>query len=510
MKLIGLLIFSNLCISAPNFILSSQLKQDSLAINLAGRQRMLSQRMVKALLILENNYIKGEEITNSQNELSLTYQLFDQTLEGFTSGKMVISANQEPVFLKPVDSKQAQQLVQEARAIWFSYRQALQPIINDRISTEILTTAIAYATREKLNLLDVMNQLTVELENQAKHKALILQIFQGVSLIFALLIISRLLYLQQLKRKNEKLKLSKFKLEKKTQELEQALKQLKQTQTQLVQSEKMFALGKLVAGIAHEINNPINFIQGNINCTSENVQDLLSLVQLYQKYYPNSPEEIQLELETIDFNFLQEDLPKLLASMQKGTGRVQKIVQSLRTFSRLDESELKDVDIHEGIDSSLMLVQHRLNAENNGFTIEVVKEYQQLPRVTCYPGQLNQVFMHILNNAIDVLEERWKKHQSLDQFPVQTNTPQVDIRTESVNSQQVRITIADNGCGIKKEILPHIFDPFFTTKPVGQATGLGLGISYQVVVEKHRGQLISNSVLGQGTELTIEIPVKQS
>ncbi len=509
--IIILFILLSLGIFIPNFILSSQLKQDSLAINLAGRQRMLSQRIVKALLTIQYQQQQGEDLIAAQNELALSYQLFDQTLEGFASGGKVYDADEKLIFLNPVSSKKTRQSVQEAFVIWFPYRQKLQPILNHQISPGTLRQAIIYAKRENLNLLDLMNQLTVDLEKEAQFKALILQVFQGVSLVFALGLICLLTQnIQELKSRDQRLKLSQFKLKKKAEKLEKTIHQLKQTQTQLVQSEKMSSLGKMVAGIAHEINNPINFIHGNINYASENVKDLLNLVQQYQAYYPNPSANIQIAIEEMDFMFVQEDLPKLLSSMQNGTKRVREIVKSLRTFSRLDESELKNVNIHESIDSCLMLLEHRLASSEKDLEIEVIKNYKSLPPIHCYPGQLNQVFMHILENAIDAIRERWSKHHCLSRDCLTNLTlPQIKIHTEPVDHQEIKITITDNGCGIKKETLPQIFDPFFTTKPIGKATGLGLAISYQVVVEKHRGQLTSNSILGQGTEFVIQIPIKQ-
>lgn len=287
------------------------------------------------------------------------------------------------------------------------------------------------------------------------------------------------------------------------QQLEKALYNLQQTQAQLVQTEKMSSLGQLVAGIAHEINNPVNFIYGNLTHTNNYTQDLLNLLNLYQQHYPNPVPEIRAQAEAIDLEFLMADLPKILSSMQVGAERIRQIVLSLRNFSRLDEAQKKPVDIHSGLDSTLLILQLRLKANPERPAIQVLKEYGNLPLVECYAGQLNQVFMNLLANAIDALEERVVNADSL--LP----TPSIRIRTQVLNANQVSIQIADNGSGMTQEVQQRLFDPFFTTKPVGKGTGLGLSISYQIVVEKHGGQLKCLSAPGQGAEFIIEIPIQQ-
>ncbi|MDZ8055585.1 MAG: PAS domain S-box protein [Aulosira sp. ZfuVER01] len=288
--------------------------------------------------------------------------------------------------------------------------------------------------------------------------------------------------------------------------LTEALHKLQETQSQLIQQEKMSSLGQLVAGVAHEINNPINFIHGNLSPADEYVQDLLELLKLYQYHYPHPDAEIQNFSETIDLEFIVDDLSKLLSSMKIGTNRIREIVLSLRNFSRLDEADMKAVDIHEGIDSTLLILQNRLKAKPECAGIEIIKEYGNLPLVECYPGQINQVFMNIINNAIDALEnhniQHWQKDNCI--------TPsQIIIHTELANQNRVIVRIADNGPGLTQEIKGKLFDPFFTTKPVGKGTGLGLSISYQIVVEKHHGVLRCESELGKGTEFWIEIPLQQ-
>ena len=281
-------------------------------------------------------------------------------------------------------------------------------------------------------------------------------------------------------------------------ELKQALHKLKQTQAQLIHAEKMSSLGQLVAGVAHEINNPVNFIHGNLLYVNDYTQDLLSLVHLYQQHYPNPVREIVEQTEEMDWEFLADDLPKMLASMKVGSERIRQIVLSLRNFARHDESELKKVDIHEGIDSTLLILQHRLNGERDSPSIEIIKDYGNLPKIECYAGQLNQVFMNIINNSIDALSEATGNEKG-----------QIWIRTSINESDWVVVAIADNGSGMNQEIQQRIFDPFFTTKPVGKGTGLGLSISYQLVVEKHNGQLKCISAPGEGAHFIIEIPVRQ-
>jgi GAF domain-containing protein len=275
-------------------------------------------------------------------------------------------------------------------------------------------------------------------------------------------------------------------------ELSQTLQNLQKTQTQMIQSEKMASLGQLVAGVAHEINNPINFIHGNLGYIGDYTQDLLELVQLYQAHYPEPAAEILEKVEEVDLNFISHDLPEALASMKIGTERIRQIVLSLRTFARHDEAEMKAVDIHQGIDSTLLILQHRLKSEE-GREIMVVKNYGDLPKVECHGAQLNQVFMNVISNAIDAVET--------------VENPTINISTNLIKSQAL-IQISDNGCGIPESILPQIFDPFFTTKKLGKGTGLGLSVSYQIIVEKHRGKL-ECSRLGAGSEFKITLPIHQ-
>ncbi|MBM0742737.1 HAMP domain-containing protein [Phormidium sp. CLA17] len=295
-------------------------------------------------------------------------------------------------------------------------------------------------------------------------------------------------------------------VEERTAELKNTLEELQRTQSQVIQSEKMSSLGQLVAGVAHEINNPVNFIHGNLTHVQEYTESLLEFVQLQQQHDSNPAPEIQLAAEDIDLEFLQEDLPKMLASMKLGTDRIRQIVLSLRNFSRMDEADFKAVDIHEGIDSTLMILQHRLKARPERPDIELVKDYAELPLVECYAGQLNQVFMNILVNSIDAIDESnaERTYQTIKDHP-----NRITIRTSVVNAEWVEVAIADNGVGISKEVQQRIFNPFFTTKPLGKGTGMGMSISYQIVTEKHCGKLECFSTPGEGTEFIIQIPFRQ-
>ncbi|HBY80616.1 MAG TPA: diguanylate cyclase, partial [Cyanobacteria bacterium UBA11148] len=258
---------------------------------------------------------------------------------------------------------------------------------------------------------------------------------------------------------------------------------------------------------AHEINNPVNFIYGNLIHADEYAQDLLNLLQLYQEHYPNPKPEIESEIQAIDLEFLMEDLPKLLDSMKVGAERISEIVRSLRHFSRIAEAEMKAVDIHEGLDSTLMILQNRLKARGDRPGISIIKEYGSLPKVECYAGQLNQVFMNLLVNAIDAIDEQ---NQQRSLAKIQENPSTIRVKTDVIPDECVTVRIADNGPGMATDVKQQLFDPFFTTKPVGTGTGLGLSISYQIVVEKHGGQLYFHSELGQGTEFILQIPLRQS
>jgi len=318
------------------------------------------------------------------------------------------------------------------------------------------------------------------------------------------------------KQAEEAVRKSEQELRVKNQDLQHTLDQLKKTQTQLIQQEKMVSLGQMVAGIAHEINNPISFIAGNITYTRQYGMELLQLLQLYAKHYPEPVAEIQAEIEAVDLDFVKADFPKLLNSMEEGANRIHQIVLSLRNFSRLDEAGIKPVDIHEGIESTLLVLQHRLKSTLNRPEIQVDKHYGNLPLVECYASQLNQVFLNILGNAIDALDTHPEPRRITICTAVSSQFPIVPLaespEKEPQNSQPIErviIRIKDNGLGIPEAIQKQIFDPFFTTKPIGTGTGLGLSISHSIVVDKHGGQLTCISQPGQGTEFVIELPIKQ-
>ncbi|RMH78744.1 MAG: PAS domain S-box protein [Cyanobacteria bacterium J007] len=292
---------------------------------------------------------------------------------------------------------------------------------------------------------------------------------------------------------------SEARLREKNRQLKHTLEELKNTQAQLIQTEKMSSLGQLVAGVAHEINNPVNFIYGNLNHTKQYMEDLLKTIELYQKYYPEPIAEIEELADDIDLYFILKDLPKMLASMQVGAERIREIVRSLRNFSRSDRAECQVVDLHEGIENTLLLLKHRFKSKGNSCKIEIIKEYGKLPLVECYAGQMNQVFMNILGNAIDALEELAESDSERHSFKIW-------IRTQMLDDNRVEIRIGDNAGGIDEKTKNKLFDPFFTTKPPGKGTGLGLAISYQIVVERHGGQLECISEQGKGTEFVISIP----
>jgi signal transduction histidine kinase len=293
--------------------------------------------------------------------------------------------------------------------------------------------------------------------------------------------------------------------------LQQTLEELKQSQIQLVQNEKMASLGQLVAGIAHEINNPVNFIHGNLVYVNEYVSDLLTLARFYRQADTLSQQETetyQALLEEADLDFILQDLPKALASMQVGTKRIRDIVLSLRNFSRLDEAEFKTVNLHEGIDSTLLILEHQIKCLSAQTAVDVVKKYGNIPCVDCYPAQLNQVFMNILTNALDALEAAIHAGKFSPNNSSHHQVPRIWINTTRHGLDQVEIKIYDNGIGIDEKHHGKIFDHFFTTKSVGKGTGLGLAIARQIVVEKHQGELCFHSVLGQGTEFMIRLPIQ--
>jgi signal transduction histidine kinase len=309
------------------------------------------------------------------------------------------------------------------------------------------------------------------------------------------------------RRKTEiKLKKSQAQLTLKAQELEKTLQELQEAQTQLIQTEKMSSLGQLVAGVAHEINNPVNFIHGNIEPLKEYLHNFSTVINLYRTHYPQPVHQIENYIKYIDLEFILKDTNQVIASLEVGTKRIREIVLSLRNFSRLDEADMKEVNLHEGIDNTLLILQHRIKEKPQHSEIEIIKEYGDLPLIECYPGQLNQVFMNILNNAIDAMDSYTADNNLIETTSI---NKKIIIKTKMINNKFITIHIADNGAGIPAEIRNRIFDPFFTTKPVGKGTGLGLSISYQIVTATHRGSLQYITVPGKGTEFIIKLPIKQ-
>lgn len=354
---------------------------------------------------------------------------------------------------------------------------------------------------ERKQAQEALSELTLELEERVRRRTADLER-------------TNQLLIQENKERSiaeAALRLSELKFSKKAEQLAITLQELQHTQTQLVQTEKMSSLGQMVAGVAHEINNPINFIYANIPYLRDYIQSFLEVINVYQKHYPNPVAEINDKTRNLDIDFIAEDAQKIITSINVGAERIKDIVKSLRNFSRLDEADMKEVNIHEGIDSTLMILQHRLKEQPNRVAIRVIKEYGYLPFVGCYAGQLNQVFMNIISNAIDALEESSNSWGVTDRekcncIPT-TNylIPTIRIRTVLVENEWVEIRIADNGIGMSPEAIEKIYEPFYTTKPVGYGTGLGLAISYQIV-KKHRGDLQCASELGKGTEFAIKIP----
>ena len=317
---------------------------------------------------------------------------------------------------------------------------------------------------------------------------------------------------RQFKSQNEQLQDLTTELEQRvaerTTQLSESLEHLQQAQVQLIQSEKMSSLGELVAGVAHEINNPVGFIAGNINMSVEYTTDIFEHLKLYQEVFPDPGDTISDHAEEIELDYLMEDLPNVLSSMESGIERIRNISLSLRNFSRSDSNTCTDLDIHEGLESTLMILRHRLKANEQRPEIKICKNYGDMPIVQCYAGPLNQVFMNVLANAIDALDEHNEREKkTYDDLIEHPN--EITLTTKLVGSQTVEIIIADNGPGIEESTIETIFSPFVTTKPVGKGTGLGLSIGHSIIVDKHHGSLSCQSEIGKGTAFTIQIPVKQ-
>jgi two-component system NtrC family sensor kinase len=374
---------------------------------------------------------------------------------------------------------------------------------NRLLEAEIVERQLAeFAIQKAKEELEIrVEERTAELKSQTQH-------LEFANRLLAAEIVERQLAEAALQKAKEELEIRveerTAELKSQTQQLEQALSELKQAQSNLIHSEKMSSLGQLVAGIAHEINNPINFIYGNITHTRQYANSLLEVVNLYQEQYPNPLPIVQEKINYVDLDFIISDLPKILTSMKNGAERIFGIVKSLRIFSRHDEAEMKLADIHEGIDSTLMILQSRLNAKPGLWSIQVIKEYGNLPKIECYPGQLNQVFMNIIANAIDALED---DSDSESIAANEANPRIIKISTKLLDSEVVEIRISNNGPEITESVMKQLFNPFFTTKPVGKGTGLGLSIGYQIITVRHQGELQCISAPGKGAEFIIKIPI---
>jgi two-component system NtrC family sensor kinase len=451
-------------------------------VNISGRQRMLSQQTALLSLRMVCTPFKSER-EDLHSKLLQSIDLMEESHDGLIYGNPKLNLPGQPsltlraiYFQPPLDlDQQIRRYIAAVRAL---LRAENTQLTQDNPHLGYILTAAA------TNLLAALDAAVSQYQEESDLEQFSVDFQQAE------------LYQQSC----DAAAIAQAQAEK----LEKALDDLKNTQAQLIQTEKMSSLGQLVAGVAHEINNPIGFISGNLIHTDKYTQDLLTLIRLYQEHYPNPVPEIQATTEDIDWEFLQEDMSKMLSSMKSGADRISQIVLSLRNFSRLDEAENKSVNIHEGIDSTLLILQHRLKGGADQPNIEVVKEYGNLPLVECYSGQLNQVFMHILTNAIDALEEAASCEKATDKVL------RIRIRTTLINPQRVQIAIADNGLEMDEAVHSRLFEPFFTTKPVGKGTGLGLSISYQIVVEKHGGSLRCELLPGEGAEFQIEIPTQQS
>ncbi|XHR83324.1 MAG: sensor histidine kinase [Gloeotrichia echinulata GP01] len=487
----------------------------------ANRLQISSElsQMLTTLNTPGNNVFDSGDVVAESKKLAADQEACQQVINLIQDElKNKVAPAQSTELLKDLDEVEATMLkmVAEAKLIFFYFSQN-QPEIAGRHMAK-MDRRYYQATNALAQFRRGINQIQQEFLEEQKASANMFRLYEFTIAAAVLLMISGVTFyghqlatkmksdVESQKKSIVELRLAQVLLQQQKQQLELTLENLQKTQLQLVQSEKMSSLGQLVAGVAHEVNNPVNFIHANLSHIQDYSQNLLTLIRLYKKYYPKPISEIQLEENEIDLGFLQEDLIKILDSMKMGTDRIRQIVLSLRNFSRMDEAECKRVDIHAGIDSTLLILQHRLKATPNRPAIAVIKDYANLPRVECFAGNMNQVFMNILTNAIDALEEV-NSNRSYEE--IQHNPHRITIRTSVIDSDWVQIAIADNGTGIPQLIQQRIFDPFFTTKPVGKGTGMGMSISYQIITEKHGGKLECFSTPNQGTEFVIQIPIRQ-
>lgn len=447
-------------------------------VNVSGRQRMLSQRAAMLSLLLTVNQDQSERVS-LREKLQTTVALMELSHEGLLYGNADLNLPGQPsetvfamYFEPPFD------VDRRVRNYLLAIRNFLRlPDAEMTADSTLITTITNEASTHLLSSLDAI--VTQYQKESDKAQSLIES--------------QRTKFYQREQEVAEAAKIEAARLQ-------QALNKLEQAQLQLIQAEKMSSLGQMVAGIAHEINNPVSFVYGNLGHVENYTHHLLELLRLYEKHFTSPPIEIQRQAEELDLDFIKVDLKKTLSSMVVGTKRIREIVLSLRNFSRMDESERKAVDIHEGIESTLLILQHRLQAQPERPAIKVTRDFGDLPMIECYANLLNQVFMNILVNAVDALESEFKNN------PDAEKEPQIRFRTKML-SDSIVISITDNGKGIPQEVKKRIFDPFFTTKAVGKGMGMGLAISYQLITENHSGKIECFSEEGNGTEFIIEIPL---
>lgn len=450
-------------------------------LNVSGRQRMLSQRIAMLLL----RWACCQDDTTRQrlrDEVRKLAQTMEASHQGLIQGSSCLNLPGNP------SPSVRAMYFEEPWQVDFQVRHYLQAVQNllQLDDAEVtpqnpnLQRVVQAASEDLLPALDaVVNQYQRESEAE---QALIAQ--KQIEL-----------YQQRCEAAAE--------AQKQATQLQATLAELHQIQSKLLQTEKMSSLGQLVAGIAHEINNPINFISANINHAEAYVRDLLSLLKQYETVYPDPHPDVRTKVDAIELEFVRSDINKLLQSMKTGSERIRKIVASLRTFARTDEADYKTINLHDGLDSALLILRHRLSQSLERPAIEVRCHYDKLPPIECYAGQLNQVFLNILNNALDALNER-DKRRSYEE--IEAHPSYIEIHTSVLDEEWVQVTIADNGIGMPESHRARMFDPFFTTKPVGRGTGLGLSVSYQIIHDLHGGKIDCFSTLGVGTKFIIQIP----
>ncbi len=490
--------------------------EESIEINQIWAERLqtyseLAQR-VGAANAPGNDVFDSQDVVAETQRLEVSLQRFQEQMaiirqDLVTNTDAVYSA---PLlaYLDQVDAAMAE-MTREANLIFSFVGQNQTSLAAQRMSS--MDRAYAEATIALETLRSQVGQIQQQNLQQQKDQASYLKRYEyAIAAAVLLMVTSLTIYGHKLsKRMTEDSQIKEQLIEaqiKQNSELQLTLEDLHSTQTQMIHSEKMAALGQMVAGVAHEINNPLNFIHSNLNPIDEYTEDLLTLSAAYQEHYPNPPKALQEEIEAADLEFLKEDMTKLMQSMRVGTERIREIVKSLRNFSRLDESDCKAVDVHEGINNTIMILQHRLKGNSERPNIELNKDFGQFPLVECFAGQLNQVFMNLLANAIDALEE---SNQGRSYQDIVDNPNTIWIHTYQQDEGWIAIAIADNGAGMTKDAAARIFNPFFTTKAVGKGTGLGLAISHQIITERHQGKIWCDSTPGEGTKFVIKIPTLQ-